>query len=72
MITTLTALAVPSDAVTITAIGGLLLILIVSEFVDYQASSLKFVVRYLSVFSVPLLVFFGFVTVIRLARAMFS
>jgi hypothetical protein len=68
MTCTVISLIVPSQAVIKGAIGGLVALLVVAQLVDYEGSAFRFVSRSVSLFSIPLLVWFAFNMIIQVAR----
>jgi hypothetical protein len=62
------SLVVPSQIVIQGAMGGLVALLIAAQLVDYEGSPLRSISRYVNVFAVPLLIWFGFNMIIQIAR----
>jgi hypothetical protein len=64
------SLAVPSEAVIQGATGGLVVLLIAAQIVDFEGSAFKSISRYVNVFCIPLLIWFAFNMIIQVARIM--
>jgi hypothetical protein len=62
-------LTAPAQVVTGTALGGLLILLIVDQLVDFQGSKLKKTIAFLRIFSIPLLALFILVVIVRIFAA---
>jgi|WetSurMetagenome_2_1015567.scaffolds.fasta_scaffold219373_2 hypothetical protein len=62
------SMIIPSEAVIQGATGGLIVLLIAAQIVDYEGSALKAISRYVNVFCIPLLIWFAFNMIIQIAR----
>ncbi len=72
MIITFLSLTEPSQPVTALAIGGLLVLLIASQLMDYEGNSVKSLVMYLHAFIVPLLILFSLILIVSVVRVVFD
>lgn len=72
MTSTVTSIIIPSQIFINGAIGGLALLLIISQLVDYEGSALKSLTRYAILFSTPLIIWFAFNIIIRVSRIIAS
>jgi hypothetical protein len=61
---------IPSQAVVGSFIGGLVLLLVVVQIVDFEAPGFKSLANCFKVFSRPLLALFVIITIIRVIRAL--
>jgi hypothetical protein len=67
-----TSLNIPSQAVVVSAVVGLLVLLVAGQLTDYEGSSLKLASRYFMAFSIPFFVWFIFNMIIQIARIVIS
>jgi hypothetical protein len=72
VIITFLSLVEPSQAVIGTAVGSLLILLIASQLIDYEGSSIKSLALYIHAFTLPLLVLFSLVFIVNVIRGIFS
>jgi hypothetical protein len=70
VISTFINLQVPSQSEINFAIGGLIILLVLSQLLDFDGSKLKFITRYILVFTVPMLALFVIITLIRIIRVL--
>jgi len=68
MINNFVTLLVPSQAVNVLSIAGLLILLIASQLMDYEGSPIRSKVPLIRAFTTPLIALFAIVVIVRIIQ----
>jgi hypothetical protein len=70
------SLFISSDVQSLTisgiAVAGLIVILAVSQFLEYETSRFRYLTRYVQIYAIPLAVLLAFVAIARAIQAVFG